>query len=87
MWTLKISNQASRFYARLRGKEQKRMAAVFDKLREEPRIGKPLKGELRGHWSYRVGVYRILYSIEDNEVVVYILRIHHRKEAYERLRR
>lgn len=87
MWTLKISNQAARFYAKLREKERKRVAAAFDRLQESPYGGKPLKGELRGYWSYRVGVYRILYTVGENEVVVYILRVHHRKEAYERLRR
>jgi mRNA interferase RelE/StbE len=87
MWTLKISSQASRFYASLQGKEQSRVAAAFDVLAREPRSGKPLKGELKGYWSYRVGGYRILYAIEDKEVVVYVLRIQHRKEVYERFRR
>ncbi len=87
MWTLKISSQASRFYASLRGKEQARVAAAFDELAREPTSGKPLKGELKGYWSYRVGVYRILYAIEENEIVVYVLRIQHRKEVYERFRR
>lgn len=86
MWTLKISDQAARFYARQHGRDQLRMASAFDRLRSDPREGKPLKGELRGYWSYRVGTYRILYKIEDDEIVVYILRIQHRKEVYERFR-
>ena len=87
MWTLKISDQASRFYAGLHGKDQLRVAAVFDSLRADPRGGKPLRGELKGYWSYRVGVYRIIYKIENDEIVVYVLRIQHRKEVYERFRR
>jgi mRNA interferase RelE/StbE len=86
MWTVKISAQASRFYAALQVKEQRRLAAAFDALQQEPRGGKPLKGELKGYWSYRVGVYRVIYTIEASEVVVYVLRIQHRKEVYERLR-
>ncbi len=87
MWTLKISDQASRSYARLSGKEQQRVAAAFDILARDARAGKPLKGELKDYWSYRVGTYRILYSIEEHEVVIYVLRIQHRKEVYERFRR
>lgn len=86
MWTVKISDQASRFYARLHGRDQQRLAAAFDGLREDARAGKALKGELSGYWSYRVGVYRILYSIEESEVVVSVLRVQHRKEVYERFR-
>jgi mRNA interferase RelE/StbE len=87
MWTLKISTQASKAYARLCSKDQRHVAAAFDCLAQEPRSGKSLKGELKGYWSYRVGVYRILYSIEDDAVVINILRIQHRKEVYERFRR
>ena len=86
MWTVKISEQASRFYAALQGKEQRRLAAAFDVLQREPRSGKPLKGELKGYWSYRVGVYRVIYMIEASDIVVYILRVQHRKEVYERFR-
>ena len=86
MWTVKISEQASRFYAHLQGKEQRRLSAAFDALQKEPRAGKPLRGELKGYWSYRVGVYRVIYTIEASEIVVCILRIQHRKEVYERFR-
>jgi mRNA interferase RelE/StbE len=87
MWTVKVSEQASRFYAKLSGKEQRRMAAAFDCLQKDPRSGKMLKGELRDYWSYRVGDFRILYKIGEAEVVVYVLRVQHRKEIYERFRR
>ena len=86
MWTLKISEQAGRFYARLQGREQRRLAAAFDALQKDPRSGKPLRGELKGYWSYRVGVYRVIYTVEASEIVVYVLRIQHRKEVYERFR-
>ena len=58
----------------------------LNQLAQDPRQGKPLKGELKGYWSFRVGVYRILYLIRDNEIEVHVLRIQHRKEVYERFR-
>ncbi|MDP2815659.1 MAG: type II toxin-antitoxin system RelE/ParE family toxin [Rectinemataceae bacterium] len=51
---------------------------------EDPRtIGEALKGEALGElWRYRVGDYRIICRIEDNRVVVLVLRIGHRREVY-----
>ena len=35
-----------------------------------------------GDWRIRVGVYRVLYNIDDERLTVTILRIRHRREAY-----
>jgi len=34
---------------------------MVDALREQPEIGKPLRRELEGSWSGRVGRYRVIY--------------------------
>lgn len=50
---------------------------------ENPREkGKPLKGNLKNQWRYRIGNYRILCRIEDYEVLVLVLNVGHRKEVY-----
>lgn len=50
---------------------------------EDPRVhGKSLKGNLAGFWRYRVGDYRVLCTINDNELVVQAITIGHRKEIY-----
>lgn len=87
MWTLKLSRQANDFYESLTGKYKGQVTHALDRLAQDPHIGKLLKGDLNGYWSYRVGVYRIIYLIRNAEVIVEILRIQHRKEVYERLRR
>ncbi len=46
--------------------------------------GKPLQGELRTYWRYRVGAYRIVCHIDDSTVRVLVLRIGHRKDIYRR---
>ena len=43
--------------------------------------GKPLAGDA-GFWRYRVGDYRILASISDEEVLVLVVAINHRREIY-----
>lgn len=51
-------------------------------LAQDPYQGKPLKGVYRGLWKYRVGDYRIIYKIEQTKLVVFVLRIRHRREVY-----
>ncbi len=47
------------------------------------RFGAPLRRELSGLWKYRLGDYRILCRIEEKRVIVYVIRIGHRKDIYE----
>ena len=50
----------------------------------DPRqLGKPLKGELGEFWRYRVGDYRILCEIRDDELVILAATIGHRREVYD----
>ena len=50
---------------------------------EDPRIhGKGLVGDKSGQWRYRVGDYRIICEIEDEEIVILVLEIGHRREIY-----
>lgn len=86
MWSLKLSKQASQFYEGLAGKHKKQVGNAFDRLSQDPTIGKTLKGDLKGYWSYRVGVYRIIYIVRQTEIVIEVLRIQHRKEVYEKFR-
>lgn len=87
MWTVKLSKQAGNFYESLTGKHHAQMTNALNTLSQDPYCGKPLKGELRAYWSMRVGIYRIIYSIKAQEVTIEVLRIQHRKEVYEKLRR
>jgi len=87
MWTVKLSKQAAEFLEKQGAKAHSQLEHGLEELSTNPHAGKALRGELRGYWSFRVGVYRIIYTIQKKEVVVEVLRIHHRKEVYEKLRR
>lgn len=51
---------------------------------ENPRErGKMLVGNLIGFWRYRVGDYRVLCKIKDNELVITVVNVGHRREVYE----
>lgn len=50
----------------------------------DPRVhGKGLTANRSGQWRYRVGDYRILVEIEDDKVLILVVRIRHRSEVYE----
>lgn len=59
-----------------------RIRSALISLAKDPHQGRPLKLSLKGKWSYRVGMYRIIYSIENSILAVYILDIGHRREVY-----
>ena len=50
---------------------------------ENPRLhGKGLNDENLGQWRYRIGNYRILAEISDNEILIRVLSIGHRRLIY-----
>lgn len=50
---------------------------------EDPRQrGKALTANLSGLWRYRVGDYRVICLIEDEQLVVLVVGVTHRSEAY-----
>ena len=52
---------------------------------EDPRIhGKPLSANRVGQWRYRIGDYRIIAEIRDNELIILLIGIGHRREIYEK---
>ena len=52
------------------------------KLKNPRERGKMLVGNLIGFWRYRVGDYRILCKIRDQELIISVVYIAHRKEVY-----
>jgi mRNA interferase RelE/StbE len=56
---------------------------VCGPLSDNPhRVGKPLRFELEGYHSARRGQYRVIYRIDEHEVIVDVIKISHRGDAY-----
>lgn len=50
---------------------------------ENPRLrGKGLTANRSGQWRYRIGDYRVLAEIRDNELVLIFIDVGHRKNIY-----
>lgn len=66
-------------------KDQSRLLEAMTRLGEEPRPrgSRKLEGEER---TYRIrdGVYRIIYDIYDDVLVIEVVRVGHRQGVYKR---
>jgi mRNA interferase RelE/StbE len=52
---------------------------------DDPRtIGERLKGPLREFWKYRVGDYRLICSLKEDQLVVIVVHVGHRRDVYKR---
>ena len=62
--------------------DARRILAKIQKLAATPRPpgAKKLKGEEL--FRIRIGAYRVVYEIEDDRLIVFVVRVKHRKDAY-----
>lgn len=62
----------------------RRVQAAIALLAEDPRppASRPLRG--RPAWRVRVGDYRIIYTIEDDVLLVVVVTLGHRRDVYDR---
>lgn len=51
--------------------------------RETVNTVKPMKGNQKGKWRYRIGDYRVIYKIFEKEIYIEILDVGHRKDIYD----
>ncbi len=85
VYRVELAHRAVRSLASLPRREQQRVRAAIDLLATEPRPpgASKLAGEHRAY-RVRVGVYRILYEVFDDRLLVQVVRIGHRRDVYTR---
>ena len=86
-WSVELSQTADRELSKLDAQHAKRILKFLQERvakSDGPRsLGEPLHGSRLGEfWKYRVGDYRLVCSIEDNRLLVLVLRLGHRREIY-----
>jgi mRNA interferase RelE/StbE len=87
MYSIVYTREAKHAIDKLTNKVKLQVKTDIEHLADDPVSGKSLTHELKGLWSYRCGVYRIIYRIHHHEVTVMILTVGHRKDVYEKLSR
>ena len=85
-WTIKLTEAALRQLAQLDKSVERRIRKFLQERLaplDDPRsIGQALHGQLEKFWRYRVGDYRLIANIEDDRLVILVIRIGHRRQVY-----
>ncbi|WP_425250694.1 type II toxin-antitoxin system RelE family toxin [Fusobacterium vincentii] len=88
MYIVKTTLKFEKEFKKLDRYTQKILSAWIDKNLEgceNPRIqGKGLTSNRSGQWRYRIGDYRLICIIEDEELIILALIVGHRRNIYEK---
>ena len=86
-YSVELSESANRELGKLDPPHRKRILKFLyqrvAKLEDPRSVGEALHGAQFGEfWKYRIGDYRLICKIEDDRLLVLVLRVGHRKEIY-----
>lgn len=82
-WAVRLTAPAGKQLSKLDRPVQRRILKFLEEIAQgDPRDkGKALQGDEHA-WRYRVGDYRIVCDLMDREMMVYVIRVGHRREVY-----
>lgn len=83
-FSIRIKSSAAKELGRVGKQDRARIVAAIDGLSDNPFLGTVLKGDLRGLRRIRVGEYRVMYEVQQDVLVVMVVRVARRKVAYRR---
>ena len=62
---------------------RKQIKSYLTRVTDNPRAtGKALVANRTGQWRYRIGAYRVIVNIQDNELIILALEVGHRRDIY-----
>lgn len=86
-WSVKFIPQAERELRKLDKPVRKRITGFLKEVSTlgDPRLrGKALTGNWAGFWRWRVGDYRVVATLENNDLIILVVSIGHRSSVYKR---
>jgi mRNA interferase RelE/StbE len=85
-YTVQFTREAKKRIEKLDASIKKIIQKAIDSLAKNPYRGKPLSHELAGLYSYRTSDYRIIYKIEEGQLIIIVITVGHRREIYKKLK-
>ena len=80
---IKFTPEAAKLLTKLHPEIKKMIKAGLKVLQRNPDLGGDLQEELSGFKSYKIRRYRILYKIAEEEKIIQIYYLGHRRDVYE----
>jgi mRNA interferase RelE/StbE len=81
-FSISIKQSAAKALEKIPKDDRLRVISAIDQLKTNPTAGGVLKGEFAGLRRIRIGSYRVVYEVQDQKLVVLVIRIGHRREVY-----
>ena len=86
MWEIEYSEKAARELLKIDREAAKRIKKYLDEriaTDEDPRrFGEALTENLSGLWKYRIGDFRVIAEIQEERLIVLVIRVGHRSKVY-----
>ncbi len=83
---IRFTPEAARLLSKLHPENRKLIKAALNELRKNPFLGDDLQEEMSSFKSYKSKRYRTLYRINEDENVIEVYYIGHRRDVYDQFR-
>ena len=81
-YEVRFARPVAKELRRIDRREAKRLVEAAETLAGDPRPSSAQKVQGTPYMRIRVGNYRVIYEIRDEDLVVLVVRIGHRREVY-----
>lgn len=82
IYSITIKESAFKALSKIDTLHRLRLFDAIEKLKTNPNAGSVLKGEFSGLRRIRIGDYRIVYEVQNEQLVILVVRVAHRREVY-----
>jgi len=82
IYSVSIKQSVLKSLKNIAHEDRLRIIEAIEQLKTNPAAGGVLKGEYSGLRRIRIGSYRVVYEVHDEQLTVLVIRIGHRREVY-----
>ena len=83
MYKVEFTSSAAIEFRSLTTQLKRRIAPILDSLSQDPRpVGVRKLAGYENLYRVRIGQYRVIYEVNDDNLIIRVTRVRHRREAY-----
>lgn len=81
-YKIEVAKKVRKNFQKIPKHDAKRILAAIESLAEEPRPNQSKKLKDEELYRLRIGIYRVIYQIFDDVLVIQVVKVGHRKDVY-----